>query len=82
VLTYFGLEAVLWITAEFDTTRANVVCSGRKAFTFVFSYLLFPKPFGVFHGLGISLAMGCGYLLQRAKLREAEHPERDGPAHE
>ena len=26
-----GLEAVMCITKEFDATRANVVCSGRKA---------------------------------------------------
>ena len=27
----WGLEAVMCITKEFDATRANVVCSGRKA---------------------------------------------------
>ncbi|CAK0831199.1 unnamed protein product, partial [Prorocentrum cordatum] len=38
VLSYAGLEGVMRITAEFDSTRANVVCSARKALTFCFSY--------------------------------------------
>eukprot|EP00434_Breviolum_minutum_P040005 symbB.v1.2.035540.t1/scaffold4809.1/size34500/3 len=67
LLTYIGLEAVMGITKEFDATRANVVCSGRKAITFVFSYWFFPKAFGPFHALGLLLTLLGGWRLQRVK---------------
>eukprot|EP00746_Dinoflagellata_sp_MGD_P098061 gnl/MRDRNA2_/MRDRNA2_39428_c0_seq2.p1 gnl/MRDRNA2_/MRDRNA2_39428_c0~~gnl/MRDRNA2_/MRDRNA2_39428_c0_seq2.p1 ORF type:complete len:285 (+),score=39.54 gnl/MRDRNA2_/MRDRNA2_39428_c0_seq2:1-855(+) len=67
VLSYIGLEAVMRITGEFDATRANVVCSGRKAVTFVFSYCLFPKPFGALHAIGLPLVLFGGFQLHRAK---------------
>eukprot|EP00913_Durusdinium_trenchii_P022718 g21334.t2 len=65
LLTYIGLEAVMRITKDFDATRANVVCSGRKAITFLFSYWFFPKPFGPFHALGLLLTLVGGWNLQR-----------------
>ncbi|CAE7704484.1 Slc35b3 [Symbiodinium sp. CCMP2592] len=70
VLTYLGLEAVMCITKEFDATRANVVCSGRKAITFVFSYFFFPKPFSMLHLFGLVLTILGGWSLQQAKWHE------------
>ncbi|CAE7289550.1 SLC35B3 [Symbiodinium necroappetens] len=70
VLTYLGLEAVMCITQEFDATRANVVCSGRKAITFVFSYFFFPKPFSMLHVFGLFLTILGGWSLQQAKWHE------------
>ncbi|CAK9110446.1 Adenosine 3'-phospho 5'-phosphosulfate transporter 2 (PAPS transporter 2) (Solute carrier family 35 member B3) [Durusdinium trenchii] len=84
LLTYIGLEAVMRITKDFDATRANVVCSGRKAITFLFSYWFFPKPFGPFHALGLLLTLVGGWNLQRVKWNaesvEALHSLCDGEA--
>jgi len=69
ILSFLGLEAVFRITGEFDATRANVVCSCRKVFTFICSFWLFPKPFGLCHGLGLVLAAIGSVRLTRSKAK-------------
>eukprot|EP00928_Gymnodinium_smaydae_P100079 TRINITY_DN9736_c0_g1_i2.p1 TRINITY_DN9736_c0_g1~~TRINITY_DN9736_c0_g1_i2.p1 ORF type:complete len:245 (+),score=27.35 TRINITY_DN9736_c0_g1_i2:442-1176(+) len=67
--SYVGLIAIMRITADFDATRANVVCSCRKVITFFASYILFPKPHGVMHVIGLLLTVLGGAKLQAIKLR-------------
>jgi len=80
IFSFFGLEAVFRITGEFDATRANVVCSCRKVFTFLFSFWLFPKPFGPCHGLGLALASIGSVRLTRSKARKASDHSKDSIA--
>jgi len=73
VFSFLGLEAVFRITGEFDATCANVVCSCRKVFTFLFSFWLFPKPFGLSHSLGLALAAIGSVQLTRSKAKAIDN---------
>lgn len=75
VLSYLGLLSIMQITSEWDATRANVVCSCRKVITFAVSYILFPKSFSVFHGVGFLLTVMGGVRLQLIKLQATAHKE-------
>ena len=51
-LQLIGVQAILEIVQLFDATMAQVVSSVRRICTFVLSFFVFPKPFGVSHAVG------------------------------
>lgn len=65
-LTAIGISALLRVTAEFDATRASVITSSRKVFTFAMSFVLFPKVFSVLHFLGATLTLSGSFAVHRS----------------
>merc|ERR1719487_108477 len=63
---YVGIQAVLKLSQDFDATRANVACSMRRVVTFILSFTVFPKPFGVLHAVGIILSLFGGLELHKS----------------
>lgn len=66
MLGYVGIQAVLKLSQDFDATRANVACSMRRVVTFILSFTVFPKPFGVLHAVGIALSLFGGLELHKS----------------
>jgi adenosine 3'-phospho 5'-phosphosulfate transporter B3 len=61
--TYFLLRVV----AEFNSNSAVMVTSVRKVFTVLCSFVVYPKPFGAYHLLGLSLVSGGIYLQETSR---------------
>jgi len=64
-LGYVGIQAVLKLSQDFDATRANVACSMRRVVTFILSFTMFPKPFGLLHAVGVTLSLFGGLELHK-----------------
>ena len=65
----------------FDATMAQVVSSVRRICTFGLSFLVFPKPFGPAHGLGVVLVVGCAFLLEKSRSLQHHHGGHHGGPH-
>ena len=63
------------IVDEFGAVTANLAGTARRAFTLAVSFLFFPKPFTLMHGVGIC-AFFAGLLWnshRRHQEKQAEH---------
>jgi len=74
VLGYVGIQAILKLSQDFDATRANVACSMRRVVTFILSFAVFPKPFGMYHAVGLTLSLFGG--LELHKSHKPKSPKR------
>lgn len=71
--TYFLLE----IVSEFESNSAVVVTSLRKMVTVLLSYVIYPKPFGFMHGVGLICVCGGIALYESARFNShREHHQK------
>jgi drug/metabolite transporter (DMT)-like permease len=66
--------ATVSIVDEFGAVVANLAGTARRAFSLAVSFLFFPKPFTVMHGVGVCTFFAG--LLWNSQRRHAEK-ERD-----
>ncbi|KAH9593304.1 UAA transporter [Trypanosoma melophagium] len=64
---YGGTFFLLRIISEFNSSTATVVTSVRKVITVLFSYVVYPKPFGVAHFTGVLLVVGGIWQYEEAR---------------
>jgi len=66
-LQYLGVCAILSIIHHFDATTAQVVGSTRRILTFLLSFVIFPKPFGRMHAVGLALVVSSAWAMHGLK---------------
>ena len=66
-LNSFGLRIVLTIVEEYGATTAGIVVTLRKIVSMLASYIIYPKPFGIWHGVGCALSIIGALLLERVE---------------
>ncbi|RNF27428.1 solute carrier family member b3 [Trypanosoma conorhini] len=67
LLSYSGTFFLLRIVSEFNSSTATLVTSIRKSLTVLCSYIVYPKPFGFLHIVGVSFVMGGIWQYEQAR---------------
>ena len=69
-----GTRFLLRVVSEFDSNAAVIITSTRKLATVLLSFLIYPKPFGVLHAVGMVLVtVGIGlYEITRIYFKKAK----------
>lgn len=66
---FFGTNFLLKVVSEFNSNSAVIVTSVRKMFTVLCSFLIYPKPFGLYHCAGLSLVSFGIYMHESSRLQ-------------
>ena len=69
-----GTRFLLRVVSEFDSNAAVIITSTRKLATVLLSFLIYPKPFGLLHAVGMLLVtVGIGlYEVTRIYFKKAK----------
>jgi solute carrier family 35 (adenosine 3'-phospho 5'-phosphosulfate transporter), member B3 len=66
---FFGTNFLLKVVSEFNSNSAVIVTSVRKMFTVMCSFLIYPKPFGLYHCAGLSLVSLGIYMHESSRVQ-------------
>ncbi|ESL08413.1 hypothetical protein TRSC58_03884 [Trypanosoma rangeli SC58] len=69
--SYSGTFFLLRIVSEFNSSTATIVTSVRRSLTVLCSYIVYPKPFGFLHLVGITFVMGGVWQYEQARRRRS-----------
>ncbi|KAG8344640.1 hypothetical protein TRVL_04532 [Trypanosoma vivax] len=64
---YFGMYCVLRIVSEYNGSTATVVTSVRKALSVLCSHIVYTKPIGFPHFVGLVMVVVGGWQYERAR---------------
>eukprot|EP00744_Colponema_vietnamica_P022222 GILI01031893.1.p1 GENE.GILI01031893.1~~GILI01031893.1.p1 ORF type:complete len:310 (+),score=26.40 GILI01031893.1:83-931(+) len=65
---FFGTHYLLGIVSEFDSNAAVIVTSTRKMCTVLLSFLVYPKPFTLFHFMGLLCVSGGIFIYEYSRI--------------
>ncbi|ESS62927.1 hypothetical protein TCDM_09361 [Trypanosoma cruzi Dm28c] len=75
--SYSGTFFLLRIVSEYNSSTAAMVTSVRKMMTVLCSYIVYPKPFGFLHFVGVTFVMGGIWQYEEARRMRNKPAERN-----
>lgn len=68
---FLGTTAILSVINEFGSPSAIIVTNMRKVMTILGSFIVYPKPFTLLHGVGLLLVTGGVYAHEVSRKKKA-----------